>query len=436
MNSFTRFVGYSALLLLAFLAVTLAAQQWLHRETQRLGAEAVAAKRAQLAAARLALPRPAAEWTDAEARLVGAMVGGAVTVLPKSGRAAELPSPFAFEEDAGAAVVRVQLAPPPFTRLAALHQRVVVGLALLAAFLLGLWCMLVALAWRRPAHEAVSRSPWAFARAEISGLAHLARASVAQGAELDRERAVRQRAEEDARLGAEQLARSLAGKIRLGHDLHDGIIQSLYAVGLTLESVRALARTDAAEADRRLEKCVQSLNGTIQDVRAYITGLTSEHLRRDGFAHALDALFAELQAGRAVEFERRIDEDATARLSDEQGNEALLIAREAVSNSLRHGRATAVTVRLHQGDGEVCLLVQDNGGGFDPARRTASGHGLGNMPARARRLRAAVRIDSRPGEGTRVVLTLPLPNAGRTCPWIIMPRGYSSGASTSIWPRS
>jgi signal transduction histidine kinase len=86
----------------------------------------------------------------------------------------------------------------------------------------------------------------------------------------------------------------------------------------------------------------------------------------------------------------------------------LHVSREAMSNSLRHGNATRITVRLHSAENEVCLLIQDNGAGFDSSRRTRSGHGLRNMQARAADLGASVRIESRAAEGTRVILTFPL----------------------------
>jgi signal transduction histidine kinase len=88
--------------------------------------------------------------------------------------------------------------------------------------------------------------------------------------------------------------------------------------------------------------------------------------------------------------------------------EVLQIAREAISNSLRHGRADIINVRLHRSGPEVGLLVQDNGPGFDPESPRQGGLGLANMQARATHLRAVLRIDSRPGEGTRVVLTIPV----------------------------
>src|SRR5207237_1281965 len=98
----------------------------------------------------------------------------------------------------------------------------------------------------------------------------------------------------------------------------------------------------------------------------------------------------------------KIDDTASAQLSSAQSTEALHVAREAISNSLRHGNASRVTVRLHPGDGEVCLLVQDNGSGFETGGGKRSGHGLRNMEARALSLGASVRVESRPTEGTRV----------------------------------
>jgi signal transduction histidine kinase len=408
MNSFTRLVGYSVLLLLVFLGAAVAAQGWLHRETQRLHAGAIEAKRAQLRAVIETWPRPPGQWTSADRSRIGAMIGATVGNRDDVAGGDTPDSPFFFDEKTTAGDIRVTFPAPAFVRLTLLYQRAAAGLGIFAAGLLGLWFVLVAFAWRRPSGDAVSRSPWAATRAEMSGLTQLAKTSAAQEEELDRERDVRRRAEEDAQLRQHLLAQSLEGKIRLGHDLHDGIIQSLYAVGLTLESVRTLLVTDPAEADRRLEKCRDGLNGTIRDVRAYITGLGPENLRRIGFAQALDALVAELRADRAVAFDLRIDHEATARFSPEQSIDALQITREAISNSLRHGRATAVTVRVQHSDGEVGLLVQDNGGGFDPAALAAGGHGLGNMRARAQRLGASVRVDSRPGGGTRVVVTLPV----------------------------
>ncbi len=295
--------------------------------------------------------------------------------------------------------------PSATNKLAQLTSRLELILALAGTALAA--ALMVSLTLR-PARRPETHSPFAATRTEVGALSRLAETSAAQHDELTRERDVRRRAEEDVQLKQRLLAQSLEKKIRLGRDLHDGIIQSLYAVGLTIESVRHLLRDDPAEADRRLEQCRTALNTAIRDARSYIIGLAPENLRRTGFAHALHPLLEDLRAGRETHFELKIDENATALLTGDQSLEALQIAREAVSNALRHGAATIVTVRLHQGDREVCLLVQDNGIGFDAVAGPAGGHGLGNMEARAAQLGAAIRIVSRPAEGTRVLVNIPI----------------------------
>lgn len=293
----------------------------------------------------------------------------------------------------------------PNSRLAALPQRTAL---VLAGTAFGLAVLLIFSLALRPPVAGVSQPPFKSVRGEINTLARLAESSVAQGAELSRERDVRRRAEEDAQLKQQLLAQSLQEKIRLGRDLHDGIIQSLYAVGLTLESVRALIKSDPEEANRRLEQTRAAINDSIRDVRAYITGLAPENLRRAGFAHALESLLGELQAGRDTRFDVKIDDDAAALLTPDQSLQALQIAREAVSNALRHGGASLVTLRVHKSDREVCLMVQDNGVGFDAGTRRDGGHGLGNMHARAEWVGATLRVTSQPGEGARVIATLPI----------------------------
>ncbi|MDO8542708.1 MAG: sensor histidine kinase [Opitutaceae bacterium] len=293
----------------------------------------------------------------------------------------------------------------PAPRALALSQRYALGLGLVA---LALVLPLVVSLATRPGPSADSRGPFSAARNEIGTLARLAQNSVAQGEELSRERHVRRRAEEDAHLKQQLLTRSLEEKIRLGRDLHDGIIQSLYAVGLTIESVRALLASNPQEADRRLEQTRARINEAIRDVRTYITGLAPDRLREAGFAHALDTTLADLRSGRDTRFDIKIDDVAAALLTPEQALEALQIVREAVSNALRHGGASMITVRVHQGDREICLLVQDNGVGFDAIAGREGGHGLGNMNARATRIGATLRVTSRPGEGARVIATLPI----------------------------
>jgi signal transduction histidine kinase len=293
----------------------------------------------------------------------------------------------------------------PSSRLAQLPARFALALAFTGALLAA--ALVVSLA-AQPGRRPDTVVPFNSSRTEIGALTKLAENSAAQEAELTRERDVRRRAVEDADLKQRLLTQALEEKIRLGRDLHDGIIQSLYAVGLTLESARELLQTDPAAADSRLEQCRAVLNASIRDARAYITGLAAENLRRTGFARGLESLLAELRSGRTANFDIKVDDDAIALLSPEQTIEALQIAREAVSNALRHGHASVVTVRVQKGEREVCLLVQDNGTGFDAAHRRDGGHGLGNMEARAGQIGATLGVTSRPGEGVRVLANIPI----------------------------
>lgn len=291
-------------------------------------------------------------------------------------------------------------------RIVMLTQVLAFTLAAAGTFLaLGL---IVSLAMRAGSGATTTKPPFRAARTEMDALTKLAESSAAQGEELSRERDVRKRAEDDARLKQQLLTQSLDEKIRLGQDLHDGIIQSLYAAGLTLETVRAIVKSDPEEADRRLEQTRANLNNAIRDVRAYISGLTPEKLRRAGFAHGLSAMLSELQSGREAKFEIKIDDEAAGLLTPEQSIEALQIAREAVSNALRHGKATLVSLRMHRSEGEVCLLVQDNGAGFNASRQRDGGHGMGNMRARAQKIGATLQVTSQPGAGARVLATLPI----------------------------
>lgn len=411
MNSLPRLIGYSVLLLLGLIGAGLLARGWLQRQTAQVRAELIAEKRAQFEAALSLLPvNPAAPGFDRQLPSHARLLGAEISVSPDQHRRSVDPLVLQFTQELAPVtgprteIALITFPLSPALRQALVNERLLLGLVVVVPTVAALLAGIILLGRGRPGTTAPFS---ATAHAEMGSLEHLARTSVAQGQELNRERDERRRAEEDALLNQRRLSQSLQEKIRLGRDLHDGIIQSLYAVGLTLESARNLARTDPAEADRRLGQCLDSLNATIREVRTYISGLAPENLRHAGFTQAVAALIEELRAGREVAFDLRIDEDATGLLTEAQSAELLQIAREAVSNSLRHGQASAVTLRLHHSDHEVCLLVQDNGAGFDPARRS-SGHGLGNMRARAIQLGAHLRLESSPAAGARLLVTLPI----------------------------
>ena len=255
-------------------------------------------------------------------------------------------------------------------------------------------------------HERVHQS-----RQEMQQVEHLAKTNVAQEAALALERAERRRADENLQLQQLLLNQALAEKIRLGRDLHDGVIQSLYATGLTLESARQKQAEDATAANELFDRGIQLLNQSIREIRGYIQPLTeTPGGMPQSFAKAVEILLAAVKGERAVSFMVRIDESAEAQLDATQLPDTLQIVREAVSNALRHGAASQIHIRLHEEGAQLALLIQDNGTGFEPATIVIGGHGLTNLHARAASLSADLKLDSRPGHGTRVVLTLPALN--------------------------
>jgi signal transduction histidine kinase len=118
-----------------------------------------------------------------------------------------------------------------------------------------------------------------------------------------------------------------------------------------------------------------------------------------------------------IEVEMALDPDAGVGLSSEHGAHLLQMAREAMSNAARHANADHVRLELRHRDGATSLVVADNGVGFDPQGGIGPGHhGLVNMRARAETIGATLAIDSHPGSGTRIIVTLPAPTASEGDP--------------------
>lgn len=207
----------------------------------------------------------------------------------------------------------------------------------------------------------------------------------------------------------EELRLTIEERARLGRDLHDGVIQTLYASGMSLSSARAILRRDPAMAENLLDQCHAELNATIRDVRNFLVRLEPVTLAQKPFGEAVQALTEFMQGLRPSHYTLEIDDALALRLPTAHRAQLLQIIREAISNALRHGQADAVTIRL-QAQGETCTLtIRDDGRGFDPATVTGTGHGLGNFAERARELSGSLDIQSKPGHGTGITLQFPIP---------------------------
>jgi signal transduction histidine kinase len=244
-------------------------------------------------------------------------------------------------------------------------------------------------------------------RSELGQVAQLVRQSFDQRADLKREVDERTRAQEALERTEVTLRRTLEERARLGRDLHDGVIQSLYAAGMGLAGIRDLLQPDQSEAAARLEQTRAALNETIHDVRNFIIGLEPEALKLQTFSQAVAALLETLHGVRVFRSVVSIDEELATRLTLAQRVHALQITREAVSNALRHGSASNVAVALQMVDNFAEFEITDDGRGFDPVAAPTSG-GMRNLAQRAQELGAELTVDSKPGRGTRVKLVFSL----------------------------
>jgi PAS domain S-box-containing protein len=223
----------------------------------------------------------------------------------------------------------------------------------------------------------------------------------------------RRLAEEALRESEQRLRHSLEERIRIGRDLHDGIIQSIYAVGLGLGECRRLVQGNPP-AEHRLDQNIAELNTVIRDVRNFIGGLEPEALKGREFDAALKSIVTGLGGGASTEFQFEIDPKAAGRLPARQAAQLLQIAREAMTNALRHGQAARVRVSLQQQGRMLNLEVRDDGTGFDPTAISGTGLGLGNMKGRAEELGGQCEVDSHPHRGATVKISIPFleANAG------------------------
>ena len=195
---------------------------------------------------------------------------------------------------------------------------------------------------------------------------------------------------------------------RIGRDLHDGIIQSLYAVSLSLEDVPEMMASSPGEAEGRVDAAIDSLQASIRELRNFIYGLRPETLDGADVSAGIVALAEQFRYNTLVDIELDVDAGAGRELSPEDGAELLQLVREALSNAARHARARHLVVTFRPETSGTALVVADDGVGFDASAPAAAGHdGLGNMRSRAEAIGATMRVESAAGEGTRIIVALP-----------------------------
>jgi signal transduction histidine kinase len=197
---------------------------------------------------------------------------------------------------------------------------------------------------------------------------------------------------------------------RIRMDLHDGVMQSLYGLGLLLEDVADRVGDEPDYAKSQLGRAVDRLNAAIADLRGYVVGLGAVQASDKPLTESLALLADQARSSARIDVELDVSPEAARRLSGIRREAAYYIAADALGNIARHARARHATVTLRGADGNVVLDITDDGVGFDDAA-SATGHGLHNMRQRAFAVGGTLDVTSVPGTGSRVRLELPA-NAG------------------------
>ena len=191
---------------------------------------------------------------------------------------------------------------------------------------------------------------------------------------------------------------------RIAKELHDGIIQSVFAVGMNLQGTALMS--GSPEVNARIERSVEELDRVIRDLRNYIFGLRPGILADRQLDQALQALGAEMQARSGEVVEVEVDA-ALAALLPGRSADIVQLTREALSNVARHAKATHAVVRLSRDGSEAVLMVQDDGVGFDPDHKSG-GFGLRNMRERAAALGGTLDVTSKSDKGTTLRIAFPV----------------------------
>jgi len=213
---------------------------------------------------------------------------------------------------------------------------------------------------------------------------------------------------ENARLYAQTSQMSvLEERHRIGMDLHDGAIQSLYALGLLIEGASEEVERAPSEARAQLERAVDRLNAAIADLRSYVLGLRPIGGSDRPLRESLPTLAQHIASNALLDVDVRIDPEAEASLDRAAREAVFYVAADALGNVSRHARARHVVLALRNEKGAVVLEIQDDGVGFQ-TERAVGGLGLRNIRQRAFNAGARLELESRPGAGTRLVMRMPV----------------------------
>lgn len=195
---------------------------------------------------------------------------------------------------------------------------------------------------------------------------------------------------------------------RIARELHDTVAQGLTAIALNLETADALLDAGAppAKIQAKVQQALTLTRGNLDDTRRSVQNLRAAGLEGRPFAQALTSLIEDYVARWNLALTKEIDLYVPLAAVVENG--LFRVAQEVLSNVVRHARATAITVRFQQNAQRATLLIADNGQGFDAAQAREGRYGLLGLQERVKLLNGQLSLQSQPGQGTQIEVTLPL----------------------------
>jgi signal transduction histidine kinase len=195
---------------------------------------------------------------------------------------------------------------------------------------------------------------------------------------------------------------------RLARELHDSVTQSLFSVTLLAQASLSLWDRDPPKARERMERATELAQGALAEMRALIFELRPMALKEEGLAQALRKHLAALRSRHGLEATLHV-EGTERRVPTTVEEAAFRIVQESLNNVVKHAQANHVEVTLKYQDAALRTVTSDDGVGFTPSAARRGGMGMSSMRERAEAVGGNVAVSSRPGRGTRVTATLPVP---------------------------
>ena len=206
---------------------------------------------------------------------------------------------------------------------------------------------------------------------------------------------------------AEELA-AAEERNRLARELHDSVTQTIFSMTFAAESSRILAERDPSKVDAELERLQDLAKGALAEMRALIHQLRPTSVNERGLIPTLQDYVETVRSRDGLNVDLRVE--GGDRLPTQSQDGLFRIIQEALNNVSKHAQTDSAVVTLKTHNGHVSLTVEDNGIGFDPSRSGPDRMSLGmsSMRERAEQQGGVMEVESRPGEGTRVKVEMPV----------------------------